>query len=457
VSVRLRQLAPVLLVLGLAVGGFFVSRAHGEQDARHDSAHRADIAATRVRDRVAQAATLVDGVRRFLAGHLSPGVTTEQFGDIGSRWLGPIGLPAAAWVEGVSAHARASYERRTGQRIVVPTSSGGLARAGPRKSYLPATLVTGIPPMSAKGIDLGGYSGIAAAVARPQTVFGVTSTPLGRLPDGTPGLFLVQSAQRVNRGGTVEPGFVALFLPASWLLGAAADTVELRPASNPRLGITVGGASAGNLRGPAVGSTFTAAGQPFDVRVPLGKVHGNGALLPWIVLAGGLVLAGLAGALGVISARRASAKAEVDRLFEISPDLIVVAGFDGYFKRVNPAFEALLGYTEQEALERPFIEFVHPDDRERTRAELSRRYRGKTAISFQNRYVHKNGSHRWIEWDRGPDSRGQAELRRGARRDGAATDGDRPARGRGAQSEARRSAGRLAASGDARRTPYLAE
>jgi len=402
VSVRLRQLAPIVLVLGLTVGGFFVSRAHGEQDARHDSAHRAEIAATEVRDRVTQAATLVDGVRRFLTGHISPGVTTEQFGDIGARWLGPVGVPAAAWVQRVSDYERPGYERRTGHHIVEPTRSGGVRPPGPRESYLPATLVTGIPPMSVPGIDLSGASGVAAAVARPQTAYRVTATSLGKLPDGTAGLFLVQSAQRLQNGGIVEPGFVVLFVPDSWLLGAAADTVAPSPTSNPKMKITVGGGSTGMLRGAVAGSAFTALGQRFDLRVPVDKVRGNAAILPWIILAGGLVLAALAGALAVISGRRAKAKAELDRLFAISPDLIVVAGFDGYFKRVNPAFEALLGYTEQEALARPYIEFVHPDDRERTTAEAGRIAEGQTATSFDNRYVCKDGSYRWIEWTATP-------------------------------------------------------
>jgi PAS domain S-box-containing protein len=402
VSVRLRQLAPIVLVLGLTVGGFFVSRAHGEQDARHDSAHRAEIAATEVRDRVAQAATLVDGVRRFLAGHISPGVTTEQFGDIGERWLGPVGVPAAAWVQRVSDYERPGYEQRTGHRIVEPTQSGGVRPPGPRESYLPATLVTGIPPMSVPGIDLSGASGVAAAVARPQTAYRVTATSLGKLPDGTAGLFLVQSAQRLENGGIVEPGFVVLFVPASWLLGAAADTVASSPTSSPKLKITVGSGSTGVLGGATAGSAFTALGQRFDLRVPVEKVRGNAAILPWIILTGGLALAALAGALAVISGRRAKARAEADRLFAISPDLIVVAGFDGYFKRVNPAFEALLGYTEQEALERPYIEFVHPDDRERTAAEARSLEGGQTTISFGNRYVCKDGTYRWIEWTATP-------------------------------------------------------
>ena len=90
-NTRLRQLAPVGVVLVLTAVGFFVARALGESAARRDSTHRAEIAATQVRDRVAQAATLVDGLRRFFAEHRSSGVATEQFTDIGARWLGPVG------------------------------------------------------------------------------------------------------------------------------------------------------------------------------------------------------------------------------------------------------------------------------------------------------------------------------------------------------------------------------
>ena len=82
----------------------------------------------------------------------------------------------------------------------------------------------------------------------------------------------------------------------------------------------------------------------------------------------------------------------------MSPDLIVVAGFDGYFKRVNPAFVARLGYTEQEALTRPYLELVHPDDRERTKRLSSEIAEAETTVSFENRYVCKDGSYRWIEW-----------------------------------------------------------
>ena len=59
---------------------------------------------------------------------------------------------------------------------------------------------------------------------------------------------------------------------------------------------------------------------------------------------------------------------------------------------------AHLGYTEQEALTRRYLEFVHPDDRERTNAKRNELMEGETTVSFDNRYVCKDGSYRWIEW-----------------------------------------------------------
>jgi len=400
VGTPVRQLGPIVgIVLVLTAVGFFATRAHGESDARHDSIHRAEIAATQVQDRIAQASTLLDGVRRFLSTPDTAGATSEQFAAIGARWLGPVGLPAAAWIERVPGRERAGYERRTGRLIVVLTPSGGIRSADLRTTYFPATLVTGSPPLTSPGIDLGGIPGIAAAIARPETAYRVRATPLAHLADGTSGLFLVRSAQRLNQAGVVEPGFVVLFISASWVLAGATDQGR----SSPGVEVAGGGASAGDLgNAAAVESTFTAAGQPFAVRVARSGVSGAAAAQPWLVGGAGLMLAVLAGALRVIAARRTRAKADLDRLFTLSRDLIVVAGFDGFFKRVNPAFEQQLGYTQQEALSRPYIEFVHPDDRERTDDRRRILCEGSPTIAFENRYICKDGSVRWIEWNATP-------------------------------------------------------
>jgi diguanylate cyclase (GGDEF)-like protein/PAS domain S-box-containing protein len=77
-------------------------------------------------------------------------------------------------------------------------------------------------------------------------------------------------------------------------------------------------------------------------------------------------------------------EAESNRFFELSRDMICIAGFDGFFKRVNPAFERTLGYSEEELLGRPMSEFVHPDDRH--------------GAGGENRYLDTNGEIHWLEW-----------------------------------------------------------
>lgn len=92
-----------------------------------------------------------------------------------------------------------------------------------------------------------------------------------------------------------------------------------------------------------------------------------------------------------------------ERFFALSIDLLCFLDFNGYFKRLNPAWERTLGFTCEELKARPFIEFVHPDDRERTLLQNKAVRAGGTALAFENRYVCKDGSYRWLLWNAAPD------------------------------------------------------
>jgi PAS domain S-box-containing protein len=91
------------------------------------------------------------------------------------------------------------------------------------------------------------------------------------------------------------------------------------------------------------------------------------------------------------------------RFFAVSIDMLCLLDFEGYFKRLNPAWETVLGFTREELMSKPFIEFVHPDDRERTLNQNRTVKAGGQARSFENRYLCKDGSHRWLRWNAAPD------------------------------------------------------
>ena len=93
--------------------------------------------------------------------------------------------------------------------------------------------------------------------------------------------------------------------------------------------------------------------------------------------------------------------------FDIAIDMLCMLGFNGHFMRLNPAWERALGWTRAELMSRPFIEFVHPDDRERTLAQNRNVRDGEQALLFENRYLCKDGSFRWLLWNATPDPSGE--------------------------------------------------
>ncbi|HWT89663.1 MAG TPA: sensor domain-containing diguanylate cyclase [Solirubrobacterales bacterium] len=99
-----------------------------------------------------------------------------------------------------------------------------------------------------------------------------------------------------------------------------------------------------------------------------------------------------------IVARRARADERARRFFDLSRDMLCTANMDGYFVELNDAWTHHLGYTPDELRAVPFVERVHPEDRERTAAESAALFEGAETIGFENRYLAKDGSWHWLRW-----------------------------------------------------------
>jgi len=97
------------------------------------------------------------------------------------------------------------------------------------------------------------------------------------------------------------------------------------------------------------------------------------------------------------------ARFDLERFFEYAVDLLCIAGVDGFFVVVNPAFPRTLGYSAAELLSRPFVDFVHPADRDATVAETGQLADGSPTLSFSNRYRHKDGYYLWLHWTAYPE------------------------------------------------------
>ena len=104
---------------------------------------------------------------------------------------------------------------------------------------------------------------------------------------------------------------------------------------------------------------------------------------------------------------RADIIEERNRFFDVSLDLLATADARGYFIRLNPAWTTVLGYDLAELTGRPYVDFVHPDDREATNREVTRQTEnGQSVLNFRNRYRHRDGRYRWLEWASTPSANG---------------------------------------------------
>ncbi len=145
----------------------------------------------------------------------------------------------------------------------------------------------------------------------------------------------------------------------------------------------------GGLSGGLLGLGLVVASHLHD-NVPL-TLMGHMSVATTFLLLGTL--------LGLFVDRRRRAETQISRYHEVAIDLLVTADLGGRFMRVNPAWERLLGHTSGTLCSRPFVEFVHPEDREATIAETAALVEGsRDTASFRNRYRAADGTYRWLEW-----------------------------------------------------------
>jgi PAS domain S-box-containing protein len=154
------------------------------------------------------------------------------------------------------------------------------------------------------------------------------------------------------------------------------------------------------------GSTFFARYEPLHsygwgilVEQPLAALHQGSYAVEYRVWLLGVVFVvvglGVSTFMGTIYSQL-----EVgNRFIDLSVDLFCVAGFDGYFKSLNPSWKNVLGFTPEELKAIPYLEFVHRDDRTVTTAESARLENGEVIFAFENRYLCKDGSYKWLLWN----------------------------------------------------------
>jgi PAS domain S-box-containing protein len=246
-----------------------------------------------------------------------------------------------------------------------------------------ATLVEAAPQMLAAVCEpLGWEFGALWEVVRS----GKTLRCVGTWSD--PSLDFAEFVQRTRTSvfarGEGLPGRVWETGRPAWIPDVTLDSNFPRTASAERVGLH-GAFSLPILRGRDVLGVMEFFSR--DIRQP------DSALIDTMMTAGSQI--------GLYVARKWAAD-ELETFFNLSPDLLCVASLDGYFQRLNPAWTKVLGFDEAELRASPFLDFVHPDDRDRTSDAVSVLAGGSGVLNFENRYRARDGSYRWLEWTATP-------------------------------------------------------
>ena len=377
----------VALILVLGVGGYLLTSTTIRHDRDEAAEQRAQIETVHAQEVLGRARAYVGGLADVLAREPEPG--QARFASWAGATSASVGLNDVLWVERVPASERERYERVRGAPITRLTPSGKVTPVRAARSYLPATYTSQTRPELRPGVDVTGFPGLGAAIRDRARIFAVGASRPGAL-GAEPGFYLLQAASFARGPG--RGGYLVAFVPRGWF----STTLGGDPR---RVAISEDGKTIeGSLDSVEASADFEMLGRNWRIDVAREPATGLQSTLPWLALAWPFAIAGIAFVIGRAITQRRRAQREVERIFEMSLDMICVAGFDGRFMALNPAFERTLGYPTEELLARPFMDFVHPEDRPRTRDVFAEILRGHEINQFENRYICKDGSERWLQW-----------------------------------------------------------
>lgn len=384
--------AAVSVVIALSLGGFVGVRITTDR-AREDAAERfAAVQGVRVQGLLGRARADVVGLAASLAEQEQ--ASQVQFEQIIARASRPLGLVDAMWVERVPASGRRAYERRLGTSIVRASPEGAFGPAPPAPSYLVASYTAGTNAALRRGLDVSDWPSLEAALTDPSSRFAVTASRRGAL-GGSLGFYIVRGGTFGD--GAARRGTLAVFAPAPWLASAL-------PTDQHPYALRLGGRHLTGDVGFDVAATsqFSSLGQRWRVVAATPARSGADRALPWLALTWPLIVAVVATFVALAVTRQRRAEQRVSQFFELSLDPVAIAGLDGYFKQVNPALVRILGYPETELLGRPFLEFVHPEDRARSEAVMADLGQGLDVVQFENRCIRGDGTDCWLQWSSTP-------------------------------------------------------
>jgi PAS domain S-box-containing protein len=398
-SARSWGLALVALVVLLSVGGYVLTSTTIRHDRDDAATRRARVEAVHAQEVLGRARAYVDGLAAVLEREPEPG--QARFARWASATSASVGLNDVLWVERVPATAREGYERRRGVPITRLRASGRIVRAPAAPSYLPATFTSETRPELRPGIDVAGFPALAAAIRDRARIFAVGASRPGAL--GTePGFYLLEAVAFARGHDTLDNhGYLVAFVPRGWFSTSLGGDPR-------RLAIGADGRPIeGQVRSAQASAGFEMLGRHWRIDVSREPPSRLQSLLPWLALVWPLAVAGIALAIARLVMLRRRAQGWVDRIFDLSNDLIAAIGFDGKYRVVNPAFQRTLGYSTEEIVGRPFGDLLHPDDVDRAQRAFEELVNGGEVTQFEARSIRSDGSERWLQWNaRGvPDER----------------------------------------------------